>query len=103
PQHHTARTKLRHVLYERRAGILRGVLVALAPVFHDGRVAGDVIPELIRATSEKEVLLNAELCKYLDDLYRRSSIRMRFSSSTRTSRLDRPARVWSTSTPSSLP
>ena len=71
-QHQTARTKLRHDLYERRAGILRGVLVALTPVFRDGRVAGDVIPELIRATSEKEVLLNAELCKYLDDLYRKA-------------------------------
>src|SRR6266550_2949735 len=70
-QHQTARTKLRHDLYERRAGILRGVLVALSPVFRDGRVAGEVIPLLVRATSEKEVLLNAELCKYLDDLYRK--------------------------------
>src|SRR5256886_7455249 len=34
-QHQRARTKLRHDLYERRAGILRGVLVALAPVFRD--------------------------------------------------------------------
>jgi len=50
-QHQTARTKLRHDLYERRAGILRGVLVALAPVFHDGRVAGDVIPELMSSST----------------------------------------------------
>jgi hypothetical protein len=70
-QYQTARTKLRHDLYERRAGILRGVLVALGPVFRDGRVGGDVIPELIRATSEKDVLLDSDLCKYLDDLYRK--------------------------------
>jgi hypothetical protein len=47
------------------------VLVALGPVFRDGRVGGDVIPELIRATSEKDVLLDSDLCKYLDDLYRK--------------------------------
>jgi hypothetical protein len=70
-QYRTARTLLKVHLYERRAEILRGVSAALAGVFREGKVPGETIPELLRATSEKEYLLHQDLSEYLDQVYRK--------------------------------
>lgn len=66
------RETIRLQQYERRAAILHGVIRGLGPVLRDARVGGDVIPCLLEATAEKEYLLDAELCRYLDEIYRRA-------------------------------
>ena len=71
-QHRTTRTTLRTHLYERRAEILRGVLAALGGVFREGRVPGETIPDLLRATSEKDYLLQRDLVEYLEELYKKA-------------------------------
>lgn len=58
-------------LYRPRIMVLRGVRRALGYAARDGRVPGETLSELLRATSEKEFLLGPDLCDYLDDLYRR--------------------------------
>jgi hypothetical protein len=68
----TARTTLKLHMYERRVEILRGVLAALGGVFREGRVPGETIPDLLRATSEKDYLLRKDLIEYLDGLYRKA-------------------------------
>jgi len=70
-QYRTARTTLKLHMYERRVEILRGVLAALGGVFREGKVPGETIPELLRATSEKDYLLRKDLIEYLDELYRK--------------------------------
>lgn len=71
-QYRTTRTTLRIHLYERRVEILRGVLAALGGVFREGKVPGETIPELLRATSEKDYLLRSDLIEYLEELYRKA-------------------------------
>jgi hypothetical protein len=71
-QHRTTREAFRHSLYERRAEILRGTLAALGGVFRDGKVPGETLTELLRATSEKNYLLDSDLSAYLEELYRKA-------------------------------
>jgi predicted membrane-bound spermidine synthase len=71
-QYRTTRTTLRIHLYERRVEILRGVLAALGGVFREGKVPGETIPELLRATSEKDYLLRSDLIEYLEELYQKA-------------------------------
>jgi hypothetical protein len=66
------RETIRLQQYERRAAILRGVLRCLGMVLRDGRVGSDVIPCLFEATSEKDYLLDADLCRHFDDIYRKA-------------------------------
>ena len=58
-------------LYRPRVAVLRGVRRALSYALRDGRVPGETLAELIRATGEKEFLFGDDLCSYLDGLYSR--------------------------------
>jgi len=58
--------------YRPRLAVLRGVRRALGYVFRDGNVSGEVLSDLLRATSEKEFLFSSDLCEYLDEIYRKS-------------------------------
>jgi hypothetical protein len=71
-QYRSARMTLKLHMYERRVEVLRGVLAALGGVFREGKVPGETIPELLRATSEKDYLLRKDLIEYLDELYRKA-------------------------------
>jgi hypothetical protein len=67
-QYRSARMTLKLHMYERRVEVLRGVLAALGGVFREGKVPGETIPELLRATSEKDYRLRKDLIEYLDEL-----------------------------------
>lgn len=58
-------------LYRPRIAVLRGVRRALGYAAREGKVPGETLGELLRATGEKEFLFGKDLCDYLDELYRK--------------------------------
>ena len=56
-------------LYERRAAVLRGALRCLGHITRVGGVRDETIPCWLEATSEREYLLERDLCEYLDEIY----------------------------------
>lgn len=83
-QYKTDQRRLRHEGYERRAAVFRGVLGHLSAILRHGHVKLELLPDYIKATSEKKFLFRADLCEYLDEIYRRTVEAWRLDEKNRT-------------------
>jgi hypothetical protein len=64
--------RFKHELYERRLAVFRGLMEYMAAVERDACVRGPDLANLSRVTAEKEFLFDANLCDWLEELYRKS-------------------------------
>ena len=71
-QWRTDERRLKHEQYEHRAEVFRFVQVYLSEIIRKGLPDDKDLREWGWRTSEKEFLFEADLCTYLDGMYRRS-------------------------------
>ncbi|MBI1896147.1 MAG: hypothetical protein HYS04_06360 [Acidobacteria bacterium] len=83
-QYKTDQLRLRHEGYERRVAVFRGVLEHLSAILRHGKATLELLPDYVKATSEKEFLFGADLCAYLDEIYRRTVEAWRLDEENRT-------------------
>ena len=64
--------RFKHEVYERRLAVFRGLMEFISTIEREAYVTGADLANLVKATAEKEFLFDADICDWLEELYRKS-------------------------------